>query len=272
MAFPFLFRPALLLPPPGFAKLRLYPCSSRQSVSTPYYIYKFSECRAAAIALESDFIPKMPKKGHSIDNLLKGFSLYDEICSELAKDKELVQILRSVITDSCYPDLALKTLTIDFCFYIGSLYAKKSVKENEWFPVEYNPNISTEKWLELLADKNVFNEKSLAIMKRIKDYGGEATCKQLAAKYGLHFSKNYGLEINWKIKKELRKVAHKHLFNYYKKLDKNYLTLDDLNSLPQGYAVTAKDVAALSGQNIVKGIHPIKAFMRTVGLMNMRQF
>ena len=186
MAFPFLFRPALLLPPPGFAKLRLYPCSSRQSVSTPYYIYKFSECRAAAIALESDFIPKMPKKGHSIDNLLKGFSLYDEICSELAKDKELVQILRSVITDSCYPDLALKTLTI--------------------------------------------------------------------------------------VKKELRKVAHKHLFNYYKKLDKNYLTLDDLNSLPQGYAVTAKDVAALSGQNIVKGIHPIKAFMQTVGLMNMRQF
>ena len=39
-------------------------------------------------------------------------------------------------------------------------------------------------WLELLTDKDVFNESSLEIMKRMKDYGGKATCTQLAVKYG----------------------------------------------------------------------------------------
>ena len=30
-----------------------------------------------------------------------------------------------------------------------------------------------EDWLELLTDKDVFNESSLEIMKRMKDYGGK---------------------------------------------------------------------------------------------------
>ncbi len=35
-----------------------------------------------------------------------------------------------------------------------------------------------------MADPNIFNETALKIMKRIKDYGGAATCKQLSDKYG----------------------------------------------------------------------------------------
>ena len=38
--------------------------------------------------------------------------------------------------------------------------------------------------MELLNDGAVFSENSLTIMKRFKDYGGEATCAQLAVKYG----------------------------------------------------------------------------------------
>ena len=36
-----------------------------------------------------------------------------------------------------------------------------------------------ETWVELLQNDEVFTESSLEIMKRMKDIGGEATCKQL---------------------------------------------------------------------------------------------
>ncbi|NLN86081.1 MAG: AAA domain-containing protein [Syntrophomonadaceae bacterium] len=141
-----------------------------------YYIYKYSECRAVAKELESDYVPK---KGSSSANLTGWLKLYDDICGQLAKDTELVQLLQSVLTDSCYADKALKTLTIDVGFYISRHYSK-----NKWFPDDYSPNISTHHWLQLLADEAVFIMDSLKIMKRMKDYGGAATCKQLAVKYG----------------------------------------------------------------------------------------
>ncbi len=53
-----------------------------------------------------------------------------------------------------------------------------------WWPTDYSPGFSVEDWLELLHDKNIFTADSLKIMKRMKDYGGSATCKQLAVKYG----------------------------------------------------------------------------------------
>ena len=53
-----------------------------------------------------------------------------------------------------------------------------------WGPTDYSPCITTEQWVELLKDSNVFDETSLIIMKRFMDYGGAATCVQLAEKYG----------------------------------------------------------------------------------------
>ena len=43
--------------------------------------------------------------------------------------------------------------------------------------------------MSLLGDSSVFTQGSLQIMKRMKDYGGQATCTQLAVKYGE--SKNF---------------------------------------------------------------------------------
>lgn len=56
----------------------------------------------------------------------------------------------------------------------------------EWFPEGYSPGISTEKWLELLHDKDVCREESLILLKCLKDSGGAASCKQLSLKYGRH--------------------------------------------------------------------------------------
>lgn len=63
--------------------------------------------------------------------------------------------------------------------------------DNVWFPSqeEYAPGITVQEWVALLNDRSVFTQSSLEIMKRFKDYGGAATCTQLAAKYGE--SKNF---------------------------------------------------------------------------------
>lgn len=50
--------------------------------------------------------------------------------------------------------------------------------------VNYSTGLSVEDWVELLNNPKVFNQQSLEIMKRIKDYGGSASCSQLSNKYG----------------------------------------------------------------------------------------
>lgn len=55
-----------------------------------------------------------------------------------------------------------------------------------WFPKDYSPCISTERWLELLANRDIVSDEGLIVLKCMKDFGGEATCKQLSLKYGRH--------------------------------------------------------------------------------------
>ena len=156
-----------------------------------YYIYKFGEVKAASDVLESDY---RFKKGAYADNIRNFYKFYDEICEELKQDTELVNLLRSQLTSDCYPDPELKTLTFDVGFYISREYSKKDSGDpdnNVWFPSqeEYAPGITVQEWVALLNDKSVFTQSSLEIMKRFKDYGGAATCTQLAVKYGE--SKNF---------------------------------------------------------------------------------
>lgn len=150
-----------------------------------YYIYKYSEVKAVADELESEY---RFKKGAYVDNLRNFYALYDEICEELKRDTSLTELLNSQLTDACYPDTELKTLTIDVGFYISRYYGqngkKKSVGSKELFPSEYSPKITVDEWVQLLDNPTVFTTGSLEIMKRMKDYGGQATCTQLAIKYG----------------------------------------------------------------------------------------
>ena len=156
-----------------------------------YYVYKFGEVKSVSDELESDY---RFKKGAYADNIRNFFKFYDEICEELKQDTELVNLFRSQLTADCYPDSELKTLTFDVGFYISREYSKKGdsvSSDDEWFPSqeEYTPGITVQEWVALLNDKDVFTQSSLEIMRRFKDYGGEATCTQLAVKYGE--SKNF---------------------------------------------------------------------------------
>ena len=63
--------------------------------------------------------------------------------------------------------------------------------DDNWWPsvTEYTPGFSVEDWIDLLKDSSIFKDNHLAIMKRMKDIGGSASCTQLAEKYGE--SKNF---------------------------------------------------------------------------------
>ncbi len=147
-----------------------------------YYIYKYGEIKNVANKLGYNY---KFKKGAYANNLRHFYTFYDELCTEVKHDEELIALLKTQLSDECYPDSEYKTLTIDIGFYISRTYTHKdSTDADAWFPADYSPNISISKWFELINDPSIFSSSSLEIMKRLKDYGGQATCTQLAIKYG----------------------------------------------------------------------------------------
>ena len=52
------------------------------------------------------------KNGAYAENIRNYLKLYDEICAFLKEDTELKSLLQSQLTDTCYPDPELRTLTI----------------------------------------------------------------------------------------------------------------------------------------------------------------
>lgn len=150
-----------------------------------YYPYRYSVSHD--IAAELNFSTP-PKRDGSVDSMLKGYRLYDELRDELCKNAAITQMIRSAIeaapAGTCWPDTQFRIAAIDLGFYIE--VQKTAKNESEWFPskTEYDPQISTEQWCELLKDPSVFTQNALRIMKCMLDYGGQATCKQLSIKYG----------------------------------------------------------------------------------------
>ncbi len=149
-----------------------------------YYIYKYEICRDVAAELNSEY---RPKRNGSVDSLIGGFQMYDEVCKAICEDAEIVDMFRAALSNTCHPDPNLKTVTVDMGFYLSRFFLeeRKAAKEEEgWFPKDYNPDITVDEWVEMLMDSSVFTKNALQIMKRMKDYGGQATCTQLSIKYG----------------------------------------------------------------------------------------
>jgi len=145
-----------------------------------YYIYKYSVCKATALALQSDFVPK---KGHTAENLDGNENLFNEIKEYINNDNELNGMYRAALSEEFYQDFTMRNIAFDIGFYIANSYADSN-NQSEWYPSDYKPNISEKQWIELLEDESVFTMWSLQIIKRMKDYGGMATSTQLSIKYG----------------------------------------------------------------------------------------
>ena len=170
-----------------------------------YYIYKYEEYRKVAKELSTDYLPK---KNGSAESVIGGFKMYDEICEALKNDAELTKMISEVITDECYSDPEMKTATIDFGYFYSSYYINEQdnkAEKEKWYPSdeEYSPGLSVEDWVDLIEDGSVFTDSSLTILKRLKDYGGAATCKQLSVKYGE--SPNYYNGGSWSLAQRVAK-------------------------------------------------------------------
>ena len=148
-----------------------------------YYIYKFSEVKNVATVLNSNYAFK---KGAYEANIRNSISLYDEVCEELSKDEELIEMLDNAIDDTCYSDPVLNTLTIDVGFFISKVIANPTESPTEdlypgWWPLlkDYNPNISKEQWRDFLETQREPFPSTLVMLKTMLELGGEATCKKL---------------------------------------------------------------------------------------------
>lgn len=165
-----------------------------------YYIYKYSECRALSKAIDADF---MPRKRRTLDNINGAKKLYDEICALLQQDQELKDILASCVDKKCYSDEALRTLTIDFGFYVSRKEQEKNEKQvagpTDWWPAleDYNPNLTKEDWVKYLREVEMPNHPSpIKMLAGMMELGGEASCKKLSNVYGGHPSVYVGCAVN----------------------------------------------------------------------------
>ena len=189
-----------------------------------YYIYKFGVVKKTAEILKSNY---RIKKGSYANNIRDFYKLYDEICEELCKDTEIRDLLDHHLTESCYSDPQLKTLTTDFGVYTSRYYLsnemieaaddntyhmeydsdfiEKDIMSEEWIPSldEYSPGLSKEQWLDLFISKKLLGPFWGGVLAAFYDAGGAATCSQIAQKFGKSPSSISGLCTN------LAKKIHK---------------------------------------------------------------
>lgn len=155
-----------------------------------YYIYRYSVTRDISAALNFN---APPKRDGSVESLLNSYRLYDELRAALSQNEAITRMIRSAIEAApagrYWPDTHWNIAAIDLGFYLSRFYLaeqKAAQMQTGWFPAksEYDPGIMTAQWSALLQDASVFTPEALRVMKCMLDYGGQATCKQLAIKYG----------------------------------------------------------------------------------------
>lgn len=133
-----------------------------------YYIYKYSEVRAIAREIGSDFIPK---KGGSVSNIENSYKLYDEIRKKLASDSELDEILQNALNEDCYPDPRKITMTLDVGFFVSRFYNQQ--KEVDLNSLHSDAKFS--KWyapiIESLYKMGGSGKRPDVHQRIIKDYG-----------------------------------------------------------------------------------------------------
>ena len=91
-----------------------------------YYIYKYDECKSVTAELDSDFRPNLRK---GFQSAVQSFTLYDKLRDALARDGEIRSMLSDALTDSCYGDPELHTLTVDLVFYISRFFSEQTSDE-----------------------------------------------------------------------------------------------------------------------------------------------
>lgn len=161
-----------------------------------YYIYKYGEVKEVASVVGSDYTFRKGAYEYNIRNSIK---LYDEICEELRNDDNLIELLESSIDDTCDKDVALKTLTTDIGFYISRKYKVDKESLVGWWlsPEEYNLTLAKEDWKKFILQIELPDHPCpMQMLKAMMEFGGVASCKQLAQKFGGTTSYYVGCTMN----------------------------------------------------------------------------
>lgn len=90
-----------------------------------YYIFKYSACRAVAIELESDFIPK---KGYMAENFVGNARLLDEIVVVMEQEQDLVELYFQMLLESGYKQHSIRHLAFDFMIFFANMILEEKKK------------------------------------------------------------------------------------------------------------------------------------------------
>ena len=73
---------------------------------------------------------KFKLHGKGTEAIIKTYEVYDEIAIQINKDDELKKMLHAVLSNDCYEDVGMKTVVVDFAFYVGK-YRQSEIKTIE---------------------------------------------------------------------------------------------------------------------------------------------
>ena len=144
-----------------------------------HFLYQYGKLKAF---LAETGLSATCKMG-DIQNVLTYQEVANKVLACVQQDSELLNMFetkRAEFGSEYYPDAEHHLLADDIIYFGSQLY------KSDYWPslAEYDPEISTEQWLELLVDRTICTAENLQILKAIQLVGGEATCKQLSLKLG----------------------------------------------------------------------------------------
>lgn len=168
-----------------------------------YYIYRFSQAKNLSERLQSGY---KFVKGHTKDNIRAWMRFYGEVAALLQKESMTRELVAAQFTQAHYTDPACHVLTSDLAYWYTERIWKEEKKQQvqAWEPTGYETGITTEEWVKLLADREVYDDHAKTVIERLADCGGQATCTQLAQKYGenantyINYSVNFARRVHEK--------------------------------------------------------------------------
>lgn len=173
-----------------------------------YYISKYKVMKYCAEKLNAVWTPK----NADFENIEKCREFFDSICEVVKEDKELLSLSEKRLqNDLCFKDPSYKILTQDIVWFIANKQAKLE-KIDDWEPSlkEYDPGITTEKWLELLQKKDIFDDNSIKVLKSLYEFPDGASCKELAEKFG--GQPQFYNNVSWNLGRRVHEVTNCPLF------------------------------------------------------------
>ncbi len=143
------------------------------------FLYQYGKFKAFLKEIESTASCKMGDK----QNIMTYSEIASKILQYIQQDAELLDMERAKLDElgkEYYSDPGHHLLADDIIYFGSKLH-----NEDYWPTLaDYDPEISSEQWKELLMNDSVCTGDNREILRHMLQLGGEATCKQLSMQFG----------------------------------------------------------------------------------------